>query len=151
MAAQTTPKTIKFAYGDGGHGGHQSPPKRSTEGSAGVDLPTGEDFSVNPRQIRPINIGWRVEIPKGYVGLLRLRSGVSSQGLTMVSSGVIDSDYRGDLVAYVSAHPTAMARNFKAGDYLFQLVVVPCFMGSVRIHQELSETDRGKGGFGSTD
>lgn len=125
------------------------PLERATEGSAGFDLPASEEAWVKPGQIVMVGTGVRVEIPKGHVGLVFIRSSVGKHGVTLSNSvGVIDSDYRGEIkLSLVNNGPTT--HHIYAGSYIAQLVVVP-FVGEAVQADTLDTTARGEGGFGST-
>jgi dUTP pyrophosphatase len=108
-----------------------------------------------------IHTGIALEIPQGYFGLIRLRSGVSwEHGLVLVSSGVVDEDYRGEIQVRVaklatggSAQPTPASPfhwGFNQGDRVAQMVLLPYPVVTVEEVRELGETQRGEGGFGST-
>ena len=93
-----------------------------------------------------------VEIPFGYVGLIFMRSSVSKTSLTLANAvGVIDSGYRGELILKYKVTTDALPRVYEPGEKVGQLVLVPCYMADTEFVSELSSTDRGEGGFGSTD
>lgn len=123
-------------------------PKRGTPGSAGFDLTAtyirkdcGEDFLYR------YFTGIAVEIPTGYIGLIFPRSSIFRTGMLLTNGvGVIDSDYRGEIQAvFAGTKPT-----YKVGDRICQLVVVPIPDVEYIEVEELSETERGTGGYGST-
>ena len=125
-------------------------------GDAGYDLAaTSIDFEKNSsgEGILVYGTGLSVEIPTGYVGLLFPRSSVSKLPLQLANSvGVIDSGYRGEIkLKYVvrDSRPTANAV-YKVGDKVGQLVIVPFLNAELEEVNELSDTERGSGGFGST-
>ena len=128
-------------------------PQRQTEGSAGLDLAACIDFpaKVDPGDTGVFPTGIAVEIPQGYVGLLFSRSGQGVRyNVTLANSvGVIDSDYRGELVVVLHNHGK---KNYVVGpgQRIAQLVVVPAPVVQVQEAQELSPTQRGDEGFGST-
>jgi len=126
-------------------------PTRSTPGSAGFDieLPQSEHFSAST--IREVKLGWCVEIPEGYMGFLRIRSSSSTgdNQLIMQSTGVIDSDYRGELKAYITQYRRGYPVGFDQGDRIVQLLIIPIpELDSIEV-KELAESER-EGGFGST-
>lgn len=95
-----------------------------------------------------IDTGVHVEIPEGYVGLIKSKSGLNvKHGLT--AEGVIDSHYTGSIVVKIYNH-TSQSYRFKAGDKIAQLVIVPCLLPELELVDSLEETDRGDNGFGST-
>lgn len=127
-------------------------PAQATDGSAGYDLCIPYDMTLDSRHITEVPLRIAVQIPKGWVGLLRPRSGMGREhGISMAVSGIIDSDYRGELVAYVKTHHNMPVQVIERGTSVFQLVVVPCLHAKVQIVDKLTETKRGSGGFGSTD
>ena len=95
-----------------------------------------------------IDTGVHVEIPEGYVGLIKSKSGLNVRhGLT--AEGVIDAHYTGSICVKLYNH-TNVEHHFYAGDKIAQLVIVPCLLPELDLVEELPETDRGDGGFGST-
>ena len=129
-------------------------PVRSTGGAAGFDVyPNIDKQLVITNEVTKVPLGFAVEIPKGFVGLLLARSGLSTkERVTLANTvGVIDSDYRGEvMMPLVSNHPHGHCHYMHPGDRIGQLVVVPIFDGELEFVEELSETQRGEGGFGST-
>lgn len=133
-------------------------PTRATDGSAGLDLYAAVRCVLRAGETQAIPLGIAVAIPSGYVGLLTIRSGlVQRTGLSIVNTpGIIDSDYRGELMGLFRAPRPKPSTDFTApicidaGDRIAQLVIVPCpYMELIEV-DELSETARGTGGFGST-
>jgi dUTP pyrophosphatase len=139
-------------------------PTRGTADAAGLDLYAVEDYDLLESTATAIHTGVAVEIPKGYVGLLFVRSGLATKKHLRPSNcvGVIDSDYRGEVILscfndnlHIEADVegniihTALEK-ISRGDRIAQLVIVPCMMRDVVQVDELSETARGEGGFGST-
>lgn len=95
-----------------------------------------------------IDTGVHVDIPEGYVGFIKSKSGLNvKHGLT--SEGVIDAHYTGSIKVKLYNH-TPDAYLFKAGDKIAQLVILPCLLPELELVDSLEETDRGDGGFGST-
>lgn len=93
-----------------------------------------------------------VEIPKGYVGLLMMRSSVAKKSLMLTNCcGVIDEGYTGELMMKFKLTTDALPRVYQIGEKIGQLVIVPCFHGEPVFVEELSSTDRGENGYGSTD
>lgn len=127
-------------------------PKIQTSGAAGLDL-----FN-NEKEIRileegksiVISTGFYVEIPEGYVGLVFARSSLGFKfDCTLANSvGVIDSDYRGEVKVKIHNH-SDKPKIIEPNERVAQIVVVPCFNQFTQV-DELSETDRGNNGFGST-
>lgn len=128
-------------------------PSYQTELSAGMDLlaDLAEDVALEPFDRRLIPTGLSIELPPGFEGQIRPRSGLAlKQGLTCLNSpGTIDADYRGEvqvLLANLSKERVIIHR----GDRIAQLVVAPVSRVSWVVVADLSATARGAGGFGST-
>ena len=128
-------------------------PQRQTEGAAGYDLSACLEAPVTlqPGEGYPFPTGLAAEIPQGYAGMVFCRSGLGvKHGISLPNCvGVIDSDYRGELVVPL--------RNFgdkpytvQPGERIAQLVLLPVFLLPVEEVEELSQTQRGEGGFSST-
>lgn len=128
-------------------------PKRETVGSAGYDLCclTEEAITVLPNERKLIPTGIAIEIPECTVGLVYSRSGLSlKHGIHMANDvGVIDSDYRGELKVPIH-NRSDVPYTINCCDRIAQLVVTPILTPEVEEVNELSETVRGEGGFGST-
>ena len=122
-------------------------PYRKYDSDAGYDLKCRMDTAIYPESPTKIPTGVCVEIPWGYVGLIRARSSSSLKGLAI--HGTIDSDYRGEIYLIANNMSGEMIR-VKQGERIAQLVVVPCLIEPIEIVDELPETERGSGGFGST-
>lgn len=129
-------------------------PIRSTEGAAGIDLTCIKiDTALNEaNQLMLVyHTGLAVEIPVGYVGLLIPRSSIWKKSLWLTDNvGVIDSDYRGEIVAFMKATTDTIPAVYKQGERFCQLVIVPIPEYKITEVSELSQTERGDGGFGST-
>lgn len=128
-------------------------PTKATSGSGAFDIymPTHGVVPAASNEALFIKLGFACEIMSGHVGLMVPRSGVGAkQGLSLNNTiGVIDSDYRGEWVAALR-NRNASDFAFNAGDRLLQLLVVP--IADVELHEvtELTTTERGSGGLGST-
>ena len=128
-------------------------PQYESEGAAGMDLRAfiENDISIPPMGRLKIPTGLRIEIPSGFEGQVRPRSGLAlKSGITVLNSpGTIDSDYRGDLdVILINLGDTSFT--VKDGDRIAQLVIAPVVQAALAEAPELSKTERGGGGFGST-
>lgn len=119
-------------------------PKRAKDGDAWFDLHALNCGSVCGEQV--IDTGVACAIPEGYVGLIWPRSGLSVKNGASILAGVIDSGYRGPVMAAIQSERSFA---YKAGDRIAQMVVVP-YMGEAVEVDELDDTDRGEGGFGSS-
>ena len=126
-------------------------PKYAHEGDAGLDLRITETVTLEPMQKCVVGCGLAVEIPSGCVGLVFPRSGLAAkQGITLSNSvGVIDSGYRGEVCAAL-INQSYETVTLEAGTRVCQLVVMPYVPCELVPVDELSDTERGAGGFGST-
>lgn len=121
--------------------------------AAGADLYACLDGPVEiaPGKTVFVPTGIAMEIPKGYAGLAYARSGLAcKQDLAPANKvGVIDSDYRGEFMIALHNHGSQV-RTVSHGDRIAQLVITPVYTPGFREVEELSHTERGAGGFGST-
>ncbi len=126
-------------------------PVYGSEHAAGADLYALEDDTVQAGETVFVHTGIAIELPAGTVGLIYARSGLAcKQGLAPANKvGVIDCDYRGEIVVALHNHGTE-TRHVAAGDRIAQLVVAPYYTAEFEEADALSETVRGVGGFGST-
>jgi len=137
-------------------------PKYATSGAAGFDLVSTESIILWPGETRAINTGLMFEIPPGFEMQIRPRSGLSLKTMLRVanSPGTVDSDFRGQ-VAVILTHSGTRSYNanaeangpaeiIKVGDRIAQGVIVPVLQAQFEEVTELSDTERGTGGFGST-
>ena len=128
-------------------------PTYGSAGSAGGDLYSAEenDITVAPGQTAFIGTGLAVEIPQGLVGLVYARSGLAcKRGLAPANKvGVIDSDYRGEIKVALYNHGKE-SQTVAKGERIAQLVIAPFVFAEYEETDDLSDTVRGEGGFGST-
>jgi len=126
-------------------------PQRESDGAAGYDLraAVGGEIWINAGERKLVETGFIWEIPKGYVGLVRPRSGHAVKKGIDVMAGVIDSDYRGEVKVLLVNH-SDKAVALTGGDRIAQMVVVPHYDAPVIEVDALDDTERGEGGFGST-
>ena len=126
-------------------------PPRATEGASGLDLhaclPDG-DIVLGPDPQR-VATGIAIEFPPGFDAQIRPRSGLSLKGVN-VAFGTIDSDYRGELLVTMWVFGSKTAHTISHGDRIAQLVLAPLAEAAVVEVEELSESERGAGGHGST-
>lgn len=123
-------------------------PIRAHDLDAGLDLKSPVRRILWSRSREVIDTGVHVEIPKGYVGLLRSKSGLMTWN-GIVSDGTVDAGYSGSIrVCLINTSDEPYSVN--KGDKISQLVVVPCALGDVEIVDEIASGDRGEKGFGST-
>ena len=125
-------------------------PYKKHKMDAGYDLKSSVSCTLHYREVLKINTGIRVEIPEGYVGILVPRSSLGIKGLRLQNTiGVIDSDYRGDVIAVVTnTEETPIIIN--KFDRIVQLLVIPVYLEYLEFVDTLATTPRGEGGFGST-
>lgn len=126
-------------------------PTFANPGDAGADLYSIDNVFIHGREQKLVYTGIALEIPVGYVGLVRPRSGLATKlGIGMNSSGVIDSGYRGEIGVTLINH-TGLTHEVKVGDRIAQILFVPVVSGfSFEVVDELSKTQRDAGGYGST-
>jgi dUTP pyrophosphatase len=133
------------------NGGGLPLPAYATAGAAGMDVVAAESLRLAPGKRHAVATGFAVAIPDGYEVQVRPRSGLAlKHGVTCLNTpGTIDQDYRGEvkvILANLSDEPFEIAR----GDRIAQLVPTPVQRAALDEVDELGETDRGSGGFGST-
>ena len=128
-------------------------PTYGSEYAAGADLYAclDEDLTIEPHETKMVPTGLAMEIPVGYAGLIYARSGLASKkGLAPANKvGVVDSDYRGEVMVALHNH-TNEAKTIEKDERIAQLVVAPFLKVDFNVVDDLDETDRGEGGFGST-
>lgn len=128
-------------------------PVYSSEFAAGADLCAClfAPVTIEPGQTFMVKTGLSVEIPVGYAGLIYARSGMASKrGLAPANKvGVIDSDYRGEIIVALY-NQSLMPQKIEPGERIAQMIITPYIQGIFSEAEELSDTVRGEGGFGST-
>ena len=128
-------------------------PERAHDLDAGYDLRTPVDFNLPPAD--DMGDGWKVidtgvhmEIPPGHVGFVKSKSGLNiKDGIT--SDGTVDAGYTGSIRVKLYNH-TGTWRQFKAGNKISQIVILPIITPALELVDKLPETERGTRGFGST-
>ena len=128
-------------------------PTYGTPFSAGADLyalPDG-DIEIKPSETVLIHTGISLQIPDGYVGFIFARSGIATKrGLAPANKvGVIDSDYRGEIMVSLHNH-SDITQTVASGERIAQIVIMPYIKAEFIEYETLDETKRDKGGFGST-
>ena len=133
------------------HGEGLPLPSYASDGAAGMDVIAAEDVSIAPGARHAVATGLALAIPGGYEIQVRPRSGLAlKHGITVPNTpGTIDSDYRGELKVILINHGTE-AFAIRRGDRIAQLVLAPVVQATFEEVDELDETSRGAGGFGST-
>ena len=129
-------------------------PKRATNGSAGMDLYAciNESITLNPGQLALVPTGIAIELPdNGCAAFLYARSGLATKkGLAPANKvGVVDCDYRGEIMVALHNHST-IPQTVSKDERIAQMVIAPYILAEFEEADTLSETLRGNGGFGST-
>lgn len=128
-------------------------PTYGSEFAAGADLYAclEEAVTIEPHQTKLIPTGLAMEIPLGWAGLIYARSGLATKRNLAPANkvGVVDPDYRGEIMVSLHNHGTE-PQTVEAGERIAQLVLTPYLTARFLETEELSETVRGTGGFGST-
>ena len=126
-------------------------PEYKTPGAAGADLYSVENRDIRPGEVCAVSLGFSIAIPEGYEVQVRSRSGLAlkEQVIVLNSPGTIDSDYRGPMMA-ILANLGKKTFFVSKGDRVAQMVVNKVETANFQSVEELNETDRGEGGFGST-
>lgn len=127
-------------------------PTKGTEGSAGFDIKVTSISYDDKRAVWVYGTGIAMEIPKGYVGLCFPRSSIYRTPATLRNCvGVIDSDYRGEIMAmFKNFDKSNQTAPYQIGDKAIQMIIMPYPDITFKVVEELSDTERGKGGHGST-
>jgi dUTP pyrophosphatase len=133
------------------HGEGLPVPAYASEGAAGLDVVAAESLTLAPGERHAVATGFAIAIPEGFEVQVRPRSGLAlKHGITCLNTpGTIDSDYRGEvkvILANLGAEPFEVVR----GERIAQLVPAPVLRAGFREVDDLDETARGGGGFGST-
>lgn len=127
-------------------------PTRAHSADAGLDLYTPEEFMLctldELNQSKVINTGVHVEIPKGFVGMIKSKSGLNVYS-DIVCEGVIDAGYTGSIRVKLYNHGV-VNQWFRRGDKIAQLVIMPIVTPELKLVDKFAETERGDNGFGST-
>jgi dUTP pyrophosphatase len=127
-------------------------PTRATPNSAGLDLYTQHDIPIFYLSVYMIRVGFKIVLPEGYEGQIRLRSSMAFQGLSLANGvGTIDSDYRGEVCVLLRNHKISRRAILKRGNRIAQLIIAKVEMPNVKVViGECPTSERGEGGFGST-
>ena len=127
-------------------------PSYARAGDAGLDLCAAEACVLKPGERAAVPTGLAVEIPHGYAGFVHARSGRAlREGLALVNApGLIDAGYRGEIKVIAVNLDPADPIHIERGDKIAQLVVQPVAEAELEEVDDLEETERGAGGFGST-
>jgi len=137
------------------HGEGLPLPAYQTAGAAGLDMTAAladdAPLTIKPGDRALVPTGVRIELPEGYEGQIRPRSGLAlDHGVTVLNApGTVDSDYRGEVMALLVNLGSA-PHTIRRGDRVAQLVVQAVTRAELQVVDELEESGRGEGGFGST-
>ena len=133
------------------HGEGLPAPAYATDGAAGLDVVSAEKLTLEPGQRHAVATGFAIAIPPGFEVQVRPRSGLAlKHGITCLNTpGTIDEDYRGE-VKVILANLGDQPFEVRRGERIAQLVPAPVLKAGFREVEELSQTSRGAGGFGST-
>lgn len=124
-------------------------PVRAHDIDAGIDLFSPIGCSIPSNRGVAINTGVHIEIPPGYVGFLKSKSGLNVKH-DITGEGVIDAGYTGSIVVKLYNHSASKTHVVKQGDKIIQLVILPIVTPELQLVDEFAETERGDNGFGST-
>ncbi len=123
-------------------------PRYGHPGDAGMDLFSAADMVLAPGEVLPVPTGIKASIPPGYVGLIWDKSGISLSGIHRLA-GVVDSGYRGE-IKVVMINLGGLDYVITRGMKIAQLLIQPVLQAAISEVEDLEETERGEGGFGST-
>ena len=123
-------------------------PERAHEADAGYDIRTPERKVIHPGGSIVVETGVHVQIPKGFAGFLKSKSGLNVLN-DLTGTGLIDSGYTGSITVKLYNHGV-QPHVFQAGDKIIQIVFLPIYTPELELVDELEDTERGASGFGST-
>jgi len=124
------------------------PPEKATEGDLGYDLFCAEQTTIEPGATLAVPTGIAVQFPSGWGAVIKDRSSMALKQIH-VSAGVIDNGYRGEIKVALTNHSGKSVR-LELGQKMAQMIPVPVTNWEVAVVDQLSSTERGEGGFGST-
>ncbi len=122
---------------------------KAHEEDGGYDILSSEEVVINARSRALVSTGLKLAIPRGYVGIIKARSGLASKHSIDVSAGVIDCGYTGE-VKVLLVNNSNEGYKVNLGDKIAQMLVIPIHQGWIKRVESLDETDRGDNGFNST-
>ena len=135
--------TVKVVLEDGAY-----MPEQAHKADAGYDIRTPVDFTIAPFGYVMIDTGVHIQIPEGFVGILKSKSGLYFK-LSITNTGVIDSGYTGTIRVKLHNGSNDIV-HFNRGDKISQMVMLPVYLPNLVQVDSLVETERGNNGFGST-
>lgn len=124
-------------------------PKRGKPGDAGLDLCSIEHVTLLPNELKAVRTGLAVELPDGHFGRVSGRSGMAFKNGILAFEGTIDENYRGEMNVLLM-NCCGYAYDVLPGDKIAQLIVIPYSLLRPAFTDELSNTERGSDGFGSS-
>jgi len=124
-------------------------PRYSRKGDAALDIRSAEDCTIKPLERKIVKSGVALELPEGYAGLVWDRGGIAAKHGIHTMAGVLDSNYRGELMI-VLKNLSEKDFEIKKGDRIAQLLIQPVIKADVEEVDELSESNRGDKGFSSS-
>ena len=127
------------------------PPSYAHPGDAGLDIRSAEDVVIPPGERALVSTGFAMALPEGYAAFVQPRSGLAARdGISIVNTpGLIDCHYRGEVKVILINHGSEAFR-VRRGDRIAQMVIQKVERARVEVVEELDDTARGEGGFGST-
>lgn len=123
-------------------------PRREHEKDAGYDLFTPKRFTLAPHEVKAIDTGVHIQLPDGKCGVVFSKSGLLKD-YKVLSMGLIDEPYRGAIGA-ILVNLSGQSLTFERGEKISQFYITNYYAYDLEVVEELDETDRGSGGFGST-
>ncbi len=123
-------------------------PKRAYAWDAGIDIMTPHGFTVPVKDSYNVHTGAHVEVPEGYVCMIKSKSGLNTKR-NIVCEGVVDAGFTGEIVVKLYNHG-AWPAEFDRGDKIAQLVIMPVETPKVVVVDEIASGERGDNGYGST-
>ena len=124
-------------------------PQYATQGDAGMDLYSLEDYNIKPGERKSFKLGIATQFPEGYVALVWDKSGHAAKRGLKTMAGVIDAGYRGEW-AIVVLNTSDSEVEINKGDKIAQALIQPVISAEIEEAEDLSDSERGDGGFGST-
>lgn len=127
-------------------------PAYAQPGDAGADLRSTQSLTIQPGERALVSTGVRIALPDGHLAFVVPRSGLAvKHGISIVNTpGTIDAGYRGEIKVILINHDPSAPFSVEVGDRIAQLIVMPFVQAKFSVVSELSESERGTGGFGST-
>lgn len=123
--------------------------KKASIGSAGYDICANEDTTIDPHSSKLIKTGIKIAVDSGYYAKIESRSGLAYKKKVTVEAGVIDSDYRGEVLVLLYNH-SSDTFEIKNGDRIAQIVLIKIADEEFEEVSDIDKTERNTGGFGST-